>query len=437
MNETKKTKGTGWSNRASLLAQVQKWWDRGLLLACLAHRLFDDSAACNKASPDSSPDTLKENPLNDFFPKRLTLKTPDSQDLSHAFADVRQWVAAMHQLTGFRIVEKTVQHRIIGGNRLPAEVWVESLEDALRLIGRQRDATVFQQLYVLTRDQLPELLPWLSANPLKVLGLAADWEKLLAFVLWRLSHPNPGIFLRQVCTPGLNSKFVENHRGTLSALLDLLLPPDQIAREFTGVKQFAERYGFRTKPQRIRFRLLDSRLGIGLGFSEDVDQDLTLSIRDFANLSTLPNLMDRLERVFITENEINFLAFPAVVNSLVIFGSGYGFEAYSQISWLQHLPCYYWGDIDTHGFAILNQLRHVLPHAQSLLMDEATLLAHSEFWGREEQPVVRELSRLSEMEQRLYQALVGHRYGKQLRLEQEQVSFDYLSNTLKKRIEGS
>ena len=77
-----------------------------------------------------------------------------------------------------------------------------------------------------------------------------------------------------------------------------------------------------------------------------------------------------------------------------------------------------------------------MPHAQSLLMDEATLLAHSEFWGCEEQPVVRELSRLSELEQRLYQALVGHRYGKQLRLEQEQVSYEYLSNTLKKRIEG-
>ena len=228
------------------------------------------------------------------------------------------------------------------GNRLPAEVWVESLEDALRLIGRQRDATVFQQLYVLTRDQLPEL--FLGCLPIR----SKCWVwlptgKITGVCALAPESSESGNFLAASLYPGTELQVCRKSPGNAQCVTGSVVTAGSNCQEFTGVKQFAERYGFRTKPQRIRFRLLDSRLGIGLGFSEDVDQDLTLSIRDFANLSTLPNLMDRLEQVFITENEINFLAFPAVVNSLVIFGSGYGFEAYSQISWLQHLPCYYWG----------------------------------------------------------------------------------------------
>ncbi len=41
---------------------------------------------------------------------------------------------------------------------------------------------------------------------------------------------------------------------------------------------------------------------------------------------------------------------------MVLFGSGYGFEFLSNVLWLAKLNIYYWGDIDTHGFAILNQL---------------------------------------------------------------------------------
>jgi hypothetical protein len=34
----------------------------------------------------------------------------------------------------------------------------------------------------------------------------------------------------------------------------------------------------------------------------------------------------------------------------------------------------YWGDLDTHGFAILDELRAHCPHAESLLMNRATFL---------------------------------------------------------------
>jgi len=47
---------------------------------------------------------------------------------------------------------------------------------------------------------------------------------------------------------------------------------------------------------------------------------------------------------------------------------------------------HYWGDLDTHGFAILNQLRAWLPQTRSFLMDRQTLVEHRDRWGREPAP---------------------------------------------------
>ena len=90
----------------------------------------------------------------------------------------------------------------------------------------------------------------------------------------------------------------------------------------------------------------------------------------------------------------------------------------------------YWGDIDTHGFAILDELRNHFPHTASWLMDRATLLAHQPLWGSEETPHQRELSRLSPAEQDLYNDLRDNRLQIRLRLEQEQISFGWVVDAL-------
>jgi len=217
--------------------------------------------------------------------------------------------------------------------------------------------------------------------------------------------------------PGVDSKFIESQRGVLTELLDLCLPVDAIDASATGTTQFCRRYGFRDKPLRIRLRVLDAALALaGLG----EDQDITLTQADFAQLA-LP-----LRRVFITENEVNFLAFPPVAGSVVIFGAGYGFEVLSGAAWLQRCSVYYWGDLDSHGFAILDQLRAHLPHAQSLLMDAPTLHAHRAQWVTEPAPALRPLSRLTESEAALCQQLIVG----QTRLEQERLAFGWVQSAL-------
>jgi hypothetical protein len=68
---------------------------------------------------------------------------------------------------------------------------------------------------------------------------------------------------------------------------------------------------------------------------------------------------------------------------MVVFGLGYGLERLADVEWLRQVEVHYWGDIDTHGFGILNRLRARLPDAHSFLMDRSTLEAHRALWGQE------------------------------------------------------
>jgi hypothetical protein len=116
---------------------------------------------------------------------------------------------------------------------------------------------------------------------------------------------------------------------------------------------------------------------------------------------------------------------------MVIFGAGYGWDALARSHWLKNCSIHYWGDIDTHGFGILDQLRGYFPQANSLLMDRATLMAHQPLWGREDTPTQRELRRLHPDEASLYDDLRLDRIAPALRLEQERIGYAWLQAALK------
>lgn len=388
-----------WTTPTDLKAQVQKLWDRGLLLAALS----------GGAS---------------VFPRRLTLKGPGSRELSERFSDVRNWIAQLSAAAGpYRIEWRSVNHRVLGSNEIPAEIWIDTLENALGVIGKRKAAEQFAALVELTRERQHELIPWLAKRPLRALELAADWPRLLAIVAWVIKHPFPTIYLRQIDLPGVHTKLIEGHRGVLAELLDLVLPEEAIDATHKGIGGFCRRYGFLDKPSRVRFRLLDPNIRM---LPTESDQDITLTQVSFSSLE-LP-----VSKVFITENEINFLAFPDVPDAMAIFGAGYGFANLAAALWLQQKDIYYWGDIDTHGFAILNQFRKFFPHSISFLMDRHTLFEHRPLWGVEAQPETANLARLNTEESALFDQLRQNYWGERIRLEQERIGFDFLLNVLQR-----
>ena len=389
-----------WTRPIELRAQIKKRWDRGDLLASLVTG-------------------------ESLFPLRLVLKTPTSNEMSEHFDEVRTWVAELRLMPHCRIEMREFKHRVFGANAVPQEVWIDTVEDALALIGKQRDVARFFALTDFTRKHQPQLLTWLSKRPLRALELIDDWNLLLEITTWLQHHPRPAVYIRQVDIPGVHSKFIETNRGVLTELLDIVLPPEAIDFSVSGVSQFAKRYGFSDKPARIRFRVLDPEHALLRGKHI---QDITLDAESFARLDS------RVSRVFITENEINYLAFPQVEHSIVIFGAGYGFEMLSKAAWLSRCQIHYWGDIDTHGFAILDQLRSQFDHVESFLMDRNTLLSFESLWGEEENQTLRDLPRLSPEEKALYDDLRDNRIRKNLRLEQERIGFGWIESALSRLI---
>jgi hypothetical protein len=105
---------------------------------------------------------------------------------------------------------------------------------------------------------------------------------------------------------------------------------------------------------------------------------------------------------------------------------GYGVGALARLPWVMRAACTYWGDLDTHGFAILSRARLQLPHLESALMDEETLLRHRDLWVTEQdQYATAELPLLTPSEQSVYCGLRQNRWAPNVRLEQERVPWAY------------
>lgn len=384
------TRTTEWTTPADVADRLERLWKRGRLTAPLSFRC----------------------------------RGPGTEELADRYDDVRRWLhalAAGSRTTrgrGYDIEWTEINHRQLGRNRLPRGIVVPTLDDALYLIDRQAEAACADTLAAQTRLRFPVLTDWVAKNRPTLIERADDWPAILGVLEWFRHHPRPGLYLRQLDIAGVDSKFVEARKGVLATLLDLVLPDEAIDRSATGAAGFEQRYGLLAKPPQVRFRLLDARLTFN-GLS-----DITVPAHQFAGAS-LP-----VVRVFITENEINGLAFPDLRDAMVVFGLGYGLGLLADAAWLNDVDLVYWGDIDTHGFAILDRLRAHFPKARSLLMDADTLHAHRTLWGTETDRHALPLPRLTDAEQDLYAALLADRFGDAIRLEQERIAFGWIRRAL-------
>ena len=358
------------------------------------------------------------------FPLALRLRRPSPGELGQRFEAIRAWIKALEEGSkaicgaGYEIVWEEINTRQLGRNRLPVSVRLPARADALAFIGKTSAAEDFDPIAGSTLKQFPQLRDWLRRRPLLALEHAADWQGILECLAWFCALPRPGIYLRQIEVAGIDSKFIEARKGLLAELLDIVLPATAIDASISGAKGFEARYGLRAKPALVRFRILDPRHALG-GIT-----DLTVPAGEFAKLEL------GVARVFVVENEITGLAFPPAEGSLVVLGLGHAVALIGAARWLADCDLIYWGDLDTHGFAMLDRLRSAFPKCRSLLMDRATLLAHAAMWTTEAAPHVGTLDLLSEPEAALYAELRYDRLGRSVRLEQERIGFDWVRRAI-------
>lgn len=363
-----------------------------------------------------------------FFPREFPLGLPAGEQLLDNLAEVRSWLKQLRLESkeakgfGYRLVEREFRFRRQGTHRLPYRAVIDGLEDLLKLIGKQAAFSRFVRLQAETRARVPELLPMLAASPLRILDEHANWSQVLSVCQQFREGQVQGRYLRQLDIEGVDTKFIETKQALLWDALKRVLPPERQDERVTGLKDhgFERRFGLRYDPPLIRFRLLDPALkASGL-------TDLSVPLDDFA---AFPPDVDL---VFMTENKVNGLAFPPVPRAMVVFGMGYAIRSLVEATWLEDKQIVYWGDIDTHGFAMLSLLRRRFPRTLSMLMGLDTLLACRALWGVEpaETRFLQELDGLTEEEREVFELLKANALGNYLRLEQERIPFRILQDKL-------
>ncbi len=360
------------------------------------------------------------------FPYEYRLPSISSRQMTEEFGSVDAWIRRFIDNAKFSpfLRYKEINHRLLGRHNIPVSLFFESPQELATLLGKRTEWDSFIRMTELLKKWDDRLYSWAMSYPIKLLEVTSALDRLLILWKWMMEHPRPGIYLRQIDLPGIDTKFTEKHMGLLSQWLDLTLDRRMIDDCYRGVSQFEKRYGFVSKPELVRFRLLDPELGF-----RGCD-DISLPAKQFCELFQAGEDLP-IERVFVIENDICALTLPLAEKSLVIFGRGYYFDHLKACAWLHRVKIWYWGDIDTHGFAILDQFRSHFPHARSFLMDRDTLLEHNTSWVIEPKPFTGVLHHLDVQETALFQKLVSGEIQRNLRLEQELIRYGRVESAVR------
>jgi len=358
------------------------------------------------------------------WPLVVSLGCPTEEEAQQSVHSTRAWVTSWQQWKGpGQLTWCERRWRSMGTQRLPEQLILESPADVAEWIDETERWARVRSRYRKFTERWPALAARL---PRYFDSLATysdtDIERLLAIIGWLECHPRSNLYPRQLPVAGLDTKWLESRKSFVADLIETLAGSANdsshadagAALNAASNRDFYALCGLRRPPTTVRLLVLDDALRRQVNGLRDI----TVSIEELAHTS-LP-----ARRFYVVENIQTALAFEDLPESVVIMGLGYGIDILSRIAWLKNCECTYWGDLDTHGFAILSRARAYLPQAESFMMDEATLLRYRALWNTEsEQLVADDLPNLTPSEHDVFRGLKRQRWATNLRLEQERINW--------------
>ena len=305
---------------------------------------------------------------------------------------------------GYVIEYQTVKTKRHGIQDIPTSISFKTEYDYLKYINKEKATAKFKKDINSIFVSFPELKDWVFKYPAKVIDY--DWENLLKVCNYFKGTPKPHLYIRELPIQ-IHTKFIENNKGIIRELLDIIIAEHINADE----KQFENRFNLKYDEALVRFRILDETISLQQfgGVS-----DLSIPISELQRLS-LP-----IQTVYMVENKVNMLTFPIKRGSIVIWGHGFGVDVMKNVKWLKTKKIFYWGDLDAQGFQILSEIRTHFKNVESFLMDWETF---HEFYKEGEGTttnVEKELC-LTQEEYELFKYLKENN----LRLEQEKIPYEY------------
>lgn len=352
-----------------------------------------------------------------LWPLEVALGAPTEQAALRQVDGVRAWVSAWQGWQGVGTLSWCDRRwKALGVQRLPEKLALRGPEDVAMWIGEsarwERAQSRYRALiarWPVLAQQLPRYFDVLADYS------DADYQRLTEMLDWIASHPNSHLYPRQLPVSGLDSKWLDGRKGLLTDLVAA------IQEDSSSDLDFYQRCGLKAPPLLVRMRVLDQSLRAHVGGVGDI----TTPVDDLAGISW------PVSHVFIVENLQTGLAMSDMPGAVVFMRLGYNVDVLARLPWLARARCIYWGDLDTHGFAILHRARSYIPELQSVLMDEETLLRHKALWVDEAvQHSAAELTLLTKDEQQLYRDLKQQRWGQNVRLEQERIDWTTAWNVL-------
>jgi hypothetical protein len=314
--------------------------------------------------------------------------------------------AAVDWVTSWRaspltVVWETRRWANLGAQEVPVRCVLDSPEAIATAAGTSMEWRRLDARATALRDRWIDAAPAALASAIRtsarmLLALSeADLQRFRAVLEWVAVHPTSGWYVRQLPIRGVDGKWIEQHGGLVRTFVSAL----------TGTPSL----GLRENPSLIRVRFLDPALAPG-GL-----RDLAAPASELARLDLLPRV------VLVFENLESVIAMPDLEGAVVVHGSGYAVDRLRGIPWIRDGRVVYWGDIDSHGFAILDRLRAHVDEVTSVLMDARTLSDHLDLAGDEPSPTRAAFTRLTADEDAVLAAV---RNGDR-RLEQERIEWGY------------
>lgn len=227
-----------------------------------------------------------------------------------------------------------------------------------------------------------------------------DFALLLKVADWFTSNDAHGYTPRQVPIPGVHAKWLNTHQPDILALT---------GRDTLGLLP--------RHPARIHFTYLDPTYLASGARTHD-----SATVGDSFTPAYRPQI------VLISENKDTAIHFPPLVNAIAVEGAGYGGGTAAAFDWLTQAPrLYYWGDIDAHGYEILNGFREAGVPVRSILMDLATFEEFEPYGtttdvtGKPLDTTAKPLPLLTDPERAAYLHITDPHWSGHRRIEQERI----------------
>lgn len=336
------------------------------------------------------------------------------RDLHGLKAELVRWREILPHRPGWRVVLAEQRFRTVGLTvRLPRELTVDSTESLIRALQPNGVTPVvwrtaisrlqrFCETFGLTSDDSRRSAA-ASLRGLKLLfpqdTSDREFEAVLRTLSWLLRHPNAGLFPRALPVAGVDSKWLDRRRGTLARLWNT------VTGENVSAADFLEHVGLLRLPQFVLVKNAAAWVG-----EEAAEEVVKLPVE------TLAKKAPESPVVLIIENEQTALSLD--FRDVPIFlALGYGVTLLESLPWMKEKRILYFGDLDTHGLAILAECRRLFPQTESVLMDLPTFERWRAFAVTEPKGAEPSPEHLTPEERALADVLSAGR----LRLEQERI----------------